>query len=85
MTEYHATVADWPPPNDLSAVIAEVDRQWIEVRHKTDWRGQSYGSWENWEPHTLPSHGCGCCSETNPEPTRWFPLPPPATDKENDR
>ena len=82
MTEYHATVADWPPPPDLSAVIAEVDGQWIQVRRVTDWRGRPSDKWEDWDPAVLPSHGCGCCSGNNPEPTRWFPLPPLATDKE---
>lgn len=28
-----------------------------------------------WDVVVLPSHGCGCCGDTNPEPTHWMPLP----------
>lgn len=37
------------------------------------------GYWDDdedkWEVIDLPSHGCGCCSSENPEPTHWAPLP----------
>lgn len=40
------------------------------------------GSWGRnaclfWDVAWLPSHGCGCCTHPNPEPTHWMPLPPP--------
>lgn len=36
--------------------------------------------WEGCEPYwyvpSVSSHGCGCCSSANEEPTYWMPLPP---------
>jgi len=29
----------------------------------------------SWYAASLPSHGCGCCAEDDPEPTAWMPLP----------
>jgi hypothetical protein len=64
MTEHHVTVSDWPPPPDLSAVIAEVDGRWIEVRRKTN-LGRPSDAWEDdWEGYGY-----------DPKPTRWFALP----------
>lgn len=35
-----------------------------------------------WRPASLPSHGCGCCSSKDPDPTHWMPIPtPPAGDE----
>lgn len=30
-----------------------------------------------WRPIRLPSHGCGCCADKDPEPEFWMPLPAP--------
>lgn len=28
-----------------------------------------------WNPTSLPSHGCGCCGDSNVQPTHWIPVP----------
>ena len=40
------------------------------------------GSWdarsERWCVDVLPSHGCGCCADSNDPPDAWSPISPPA-------
>lgn len=53
-------------PKDKN-ILLKIDESWIE------------GWWDNsdkiWRTITLPSHGCGCCGWTDPEPEFWHPLP----------
>ena len=37
-----------------------------------DEKGEYPGDWNVVSMH---SHGCGCCSSSNPEPTGWMELP----------
>ncbi len=30
---------------------------------------------KGWRVDSLPSHGCGCCSEDNNAPVGWMPMP----------
>ena len=30
---------------------------------------------QRWNVIALPSHGCGCCSSDDDNPTHWMPLP----------
>ena len=56
-------INDWPPPPGTKAVIARIDGAWIEMRG------------EKLEPIFLDSHGCGCCSRSDPDPTHWIAVP----------
>jgi hypothetical protein len=66
-------MTDWKPistvPKDGSAILLLIDGNAIE------------GQWEGhfFSVVSLPSHGCGCCSDNNPLPTGWHPLPVKAT------
>ncbi len=62
----------WKPmhtaPKDGAPVLLLIEGRAIE------------GYWEDrWDPKwhvvSLDSHGCGCCSRDNEDPTGWCPLP----------
>ena len=36
---------------------------------------EGYFNRDRWECITLLSHGCGCCSYTNDQPTHWMDKP----------
>ncbi len=53
-------------PNEGSVITSgwweETPREWDK-------------DWGEWKIAKLPSHGCGCCSDDNSEPTHWMELP----------
>lgn len=53
-------------------ILLKIEGEWIEG----EW---IEGKWQEddgkWFVVTLPSHGCGCCSDKNKEPTGWAELP----------
>lgn len=52
-------------PRDGRPVLLRISGHWIEGR----WCGYE------WELIHLASFGCGCCSQSDPEPDAWAPLP----------
>lgn len=75
---------DWQPietaPRDGTVILLFIEDHVID------------GSWDrfvrqdgsiyeptSWDVARLSSHGCGCCSSENDQPTHWMPLPPPPT------
>ena len=45
-------------------------------RLKTVRIGECPSTWkDSWMPVVLNSHGCGCCSSEDEEPTHWIPIP----------
>lgn len=48
-----------------------IEARWVE------WASREGTRRGEWETIVLPSHGCGCCSREDPEPTHWMPLPEP--------
>ncbi len=73
-------MSEWQPietaPKDGGSVLLFIDRTAIEGQWDNETRadGYVYGDGK-WVVDSLPSHGCGCCSYDNPEPTHWMPLP----------
>jgi len=66
----------WQPietaPKDGTNILLLIDEWAIEGY----WRLSKWPSGSpRWDVIGLPSHGCGCCSEPDPEPTHWMPLP----------
>jgi hypothetical protein len=61
----------WQPietaPKDGTRILLFIEDQVIE--------GHWDDSWPMWCTAYLSSHGCGCCSSSNEEPTHWMPLP----------
>jgi len=55
-------------PVDGEYVLAFIDQSAIEC---------SYSTRMGFEPITLPSHGCGCCSGDDPPVTHWTKYEPP--------
>ena len=64
------SIKDDPPPKDGTAILLLVEGKAIQAA----WCNPSWGE-GFWEVVSLPSHGCGCCSDNNEEPTAWHPLP----------
>ena len=62
-------------PKDRQILLL-IDDCWIEAGWDNETRadGYKYGDGK-WSPVGLPSHGCGCCSYEDPEPTAWSELP----------
>jgi hypothetical protein len=64
-------MTQWQPietaPKDGTPILVYMEESIIEA----EWK------YEQWWPVVLPSHGCGCCSHDNDEPTHWMPLPEP--------
>lgn len=62
----------WKPigdvPKDGTHVLFLMDGVVIEGWYET-------GSDDHWKVVRVLSHGCGCCSSDNTEPTGWMPLP----------
>lgn len=67
----------WKPiesaPKDGTSIILLIDGSVIEGQ----WLVTGYRPKGIWEVVTLDSHGCGCCSDNNSDPTHWMPLPEP--------
>lgn len=63
-------------PRDGTHVLLHIDGQWVEGwwQELIGSNGMAYGL-PYWDVARVPSHGCGCCSYDNPEPTAWAPLP----------
>lgn len=63
----------WQPietaPKDGTRVVLFMDDEAIEGWFVSGSR------FSGWRIVAMPSHGCGCCSYTDPEPTHWMPLP----------
>jgi len=74
-------MAKWRPmrtaPKDGTSVLLLVDGKVIEGSFYDEvcGNGERYGPGK-WDVVSLPSHGCGCCSTSDPEPSGWLPLPP---------
>ena len=66
---------EWQPietaPKNGTDIILRVDDYAIEGRFVAT----IYGGY--WAKISLNSHGCGCCSSEDPNPTHWMPLPEP--------
>ena len=64
----------WQPvetaPKDGSDIILLIE----DVAIQAYWDKSKYAR-PGWQPITLSSHGCGCCSSSNEDPTHWMPLP----------
>lgn len=59
-------------------IILFVDGSAIEG----EWNNQICADGSRWGPGRweyvgLPSHGCGCCSSEDPDPTNWLDFTPP--------
>jgi hypothetical protein len=65
-------------PRDGTPVLLLIDGVAIEGEWDKQTRadGYVYGDGQ-WEVVSLLSHGCSCCSQQNPAPTAWMPLPQP--------
>lgn len=57
-------------PKDRPILIL-VEGSWIEAQ----WYHPDYLDKGRYAPVSLPSHGCGCCAEEDPEPEAWAELP----------
>lgn len=69
-------MSEWQPietaPKDGTHILLHVDGSVIEGW----WYQPNYdGGVADWNVESVPSHGCGCCSEENPDPIAWMPLP----------
>lgn len=69
----------WRPmktaPRDGTPVLLLIEGVAIEAAwDETPWRGRDAGEWV---VATVSSHGCGCCSSSNDEPTHWMRLVKP--------
>ena len=63
-------------PRDGTPVLLLIDGTAIQGGWDNETRRDGYVYGEGkWYVDSLPSHGCGCCGRTNPEPTGWLPLP----------
>ena len=60
----------WQPietaPRDGTHILVLMEDAVIEAW----WHGSG-----EWNAVIVSSHGCGCCSRENDEPTHWMPLP----------
>lgn len=56
-------------PRDGTSILIKIDGDWIEAAWDTECK-KPY-----WYVVRMLSHGCGCCSSDNEEPTAWAPLP----------
>lgn len=67
-------MTEWKPietaPKDGTEVILLIEDVIIKGQYIS-------GAFPYWRVDVLPSHGCGCCSEDDPSPSHWMPLPPP--------
>jgi hypothetical protein len=65
--------AGWQPiesaPKDGTAVLLLIEGEAIQGHWVTHGNTPS-----EWKVIRLSSHGCGCCSSRNPNPTHWQPL-----------
>lgn len=67
----------WQPietaPKVRTHILGIIEGAVLEMYWKpTPWKGEDTGEWC---VPTLSSHGCGCCSSKNEQPTHWMPIP----------
>ena len=56
-------------------ILIEIGGKWTQAQWDDNGTTPD-GEWTGWwEVIWLPSHGCGCCSSTNPAFTDWCELP----------
>ena len=64
----------WQPietaPKDGTHILVIIEDAVVEA-----WWDENEGYRSEWSTPSLSSHGCGCCSGNNDEPTHWMPLP----------
>lgn len=67
---------DWMPietaPKDGTRVLLFFPDSYGDVVTEATYDGR-------WQVAIMPSHGCGCCGDDDPDPTHWMPLPPKPT------
>lgn len=65
-------------PKDGTSILIYIEDSWFEAAWDTEHPKHP----NKWVTPWLPSHGCGCCAEPDPEPTYWAPLPEMGLSKE---
>lgn len=75
MTNWHK-IDEVEPPKDGTHILLFIEEAAIEGwwESKTNIRGKDISCWN---VAVLSSHGCGCCSYENEDPTHWQPIEPP--------
>jgi hypothetical protein len=63
-------------PKDGTHIILVFDGKFIEGWWYPEISNDGYVYGPGyWDVVSLSSHGCGCCSSENDEPTHWMPKP----------